>query len=145
MFYDKSIHFYKKKWHFSDANSPDECCFKYYARKIPIAKITSYMETRMDCAKAGIMWVLPLPVLISILISVNRMIDCIKLLKCVICHHKDFRMVIHYIVYVCKISVLSNWFFPSNSLVTQKSLRICVNPELSWVKSAIKMIDDRDF
>nr|AXF84139.1 chemokine ligand 36 [Ctenopharyngodon idella] len=54
------------------ANSPDECCFKYYARKIPIAKITSYMETRMDCAKAGII------------------------------------MVIHYIVYVCKISVLSN-------------------------------------
>nr|AXF84138.1 chemokine ligand 36 [Ctenopharyngodon idella] len=69
----------------NNANSPDECCFKYYARKIPIAKITSYMETRMDCAKAGII------------------------------------------------------------LVTQKSLRICVNPELSWVKSAIKMIDDRDF
>ncbi|KAK9955808.1 hypothetical protein ABG768_015659 [Culter alburnus] len=68
-----------------DANNPDECCFKYYARKIPIAKIASYTETGTDCSKPGVI------------------------------------------------------------LVTQKGLRICVNPELSWVKSTIKMIDDRDF
>ncbi|XP_048040788.1 C-C motif chemokine 36.1 [Megalobrama amblycephala] len=69
----------------NNANMPGECCFKHYARKIPIGKITSYIETRMDCSKPGII------------------------------------------------------------LVTQKSLRICVDPELSWVKSTIKMIDDRDF
>ncbi|XP_048022688.1 C-C motif chemokine 3-like [Megalobrama amblycephala] len=68
-----------------DANTPGNCCFNYYARKIPIAKIASYTETRMDCSKPGVI------------------------------------------------------------LVTQKNLRICVNPELSWVKSAIKMIDDRVF
>ncbi|XP_067258284.1 C-C motif chemokine 36.1 [Chanodichthys erythropterus] len=67
------------------ANTPGECCFKYYARKIPIAKIISYMETSMDCSKRGVI------------------------------------------------------------LVTQKGLRICVNPELSWVKSTIKTIDERDF
>lgn len=64
----------------TDANNPDECCFKYYARKIPIAKIASYTETGTDCSKPGVMWVLQLPVLISVPISVNVNANaCIKL------------------------------------------------------------------
>ncbi|XP_056125867.1 C-C motif chemokine 36.1 [Rhinichthys klamathensis goyatoka] len=69
----------------NNANMPNECCFNYYPRKIPIAKVTSYIETRVDCNKPGVI------------------------------------------------------------LVTQKGFRICVNAGLSWVKSALKMIDDRDF
>ncbi|CAM4526016.1 hypothetical protein PO909_023858 [Leuciscus waleckii] len=68
----------------NNANMPDECCFKYYQRKLHITKITSYVETNIDCSK------------------------------------------------------------PGTILVTPKGLRICVNPGLSWVKSALKMIDDRD-
>lgn len=65
----------------TDASTPGECCFKYYARKIPITKIASYTETRVDCSKPGVMWVLQLPVLISIPISVNVDANaCIKLL-----------------------------------------------------------------
>ncbi|KAK7170285.1 hypothetical protein R3I94_000497 [Phoxinus phoxinus] len=69
----------------NNANMPEECCFNYYSRKIPIAKITSYIETRMECNK------------------------------------------------------------PAVILVTQKGRRICVNPGLSWVKNALKKIDNHDF
>lgn len=56
----------------TDANIPGECCFNCYARrKIPVAKIVSYRETRSDCFKPAVMWVSQLPVLISIPISVN--------------------------------------------------------------------------
>uniref|UniRef100_A0A8C1U5D1 Chemokine (C-C motif) ligand 36, duplicate 1 n=1 Tax=Cyprinus carpio TaxID=7962 RepID=A0A8C1U5D1_CYPCA len=36
------------------ANLPSECCFNNYGRKIPIAKIDSYIETRVDCPKPGV-------------------------------------------------------------------------------------------
>ncbi|XP_077085204.1 C-C motif chemokine 36.1 [Siphateles boraxobius] len=69
----------------SNVNMPNECCFNYYPRKISIAKVTSYIETRVDCKKPGVI------------------------------------------------------------VVTQKGFRICVNPELSWVKSSLKKIDEREF
>ncbi|XP_067295010.1 C-C motif chemokine 36.1 [Pseudorasbora parva] len=68
----------------NNANMPTECCFTHYARKIPITKIISYIETRVDCNKQGVIF------------------------------------------------------------ITQKGFRICVNPDMSWVKSALKIMDDRD-
>uniref|UniRef100_A0A8C2JIB4 Chemokine (C-C motif) ligand 36, duplicate 1 n=1 Tax=Cyprinus carpio TaxID=7962 RepID=A0A8C2JIB4_CYPCA len=39
----------------NSANLPSECCFNNYGRKIPIAKIDSYIEIRVDCPKPGVM------------------------------------------------------------------------------------------
>ncbi|KAG1960428.1 C-C motif chemokine 36.1 [Pimephales promelas] len=69
----------------NNANMPGECCFDYYPRKIPITKVNSYIVTRPECTKPGVI------------------------------------------------------------LVTQKGFRICVNTGLSWVKNALKKIDDRNF
>uniref|UniRef100_A0A8C1P8X6 C-C motif chemokine n=1 Tax=Cyprinus carpio TaxID=7962 RepID=A0A8C1P8X6_CYPCA len=66
------------------ANLPSECCFNNYGRKIPIAKIDSYIEIRVDCPKPGVIF------------------------------------------------------------VTKKGYRMCTDPQLGWVKSAMKAIDDRD-
>ncbi|XP_016386178.1 C-C motif chemokine 3-like [Sinocyclocheilus rhinocerous] len=68
----------------NNANLPSECCFNYRGRKIPIAKIDSYIETRVECVKPGVIF------------------------------------------------------------VTKKGYRICADPQLSWVKSAMKAFDDRD-
>ncbi|XP_026071349.1 C-C motif chemokine 36.1 [Carassius auratus] len=68
----------------NNANLPSECCFNLYGRKLPIAKIDSYIETRVDCTKPGVIF------------------------------------------------------------VTKKSFRICVDPQLSWVKTAMKAVDERD-
>ncbi|XP_073692093.1 C-C motif chemokine 13-like [Garra rufa] len=38
-------------------NTPSECCFKFYGRKISVHKLDSYMETRMDCLKPGVIFV----------------------------------------------------------------------------------------
>uniref|UniRef100_A0A8C1GLG7 C-C motif chemokine n=1 Tax=Cyprinus carpio TaxID=7962 RepID=A0A8C1GLG7_CYPCA len=65
-------------------NLSSECCFNYYGRKIPIAKIDSYMKTRVDCNKTGVVF------------------------------------------------------------VTMKGYRICVDPELNWVKRVMRALDDRD-
>uniref|UniRef100_A0A671NP21 C-C motif chemokine n=1 Tax=Sinocyclocheilus anshuiensis TaxID=1608454 RepID=A0A671NP21_9TELE len=59
------------------ANLPSECCFNHYGRKIPIAKIDSYIETRVECSKPGVIF------------------------------------------------------------VTKRSYRICVDPQLSWVKNYV--------
>ncbi|KAI2662533.1 C-C motif chemokine 14 [Labeo rohita] len=66
----------------NNSNLPSECCFNYYGRKIPIAKIDSYIETRVDCTKPGVIF------------------------------------------------------------VTKKGYRMCVNPQLGWVRNAIKVVDD---
>ncbi|XP_016117079.1 C-C motif chemokine 8-like [Sinocyclocheilus grahami] len=68
----------------NSANLPSECCFSNYGRKIPIAKIDSYIETRVECSKPGVIF------------------------------------------------------------VTKRSYRICVDPQLSWVKNAMKAVDVRD-
>lgn len=54
--YEKSIYYISKLLFFNaDANTPDECCFNYYPRKLPINKVTSYMVTRTECNKPGVM------------------------------------------------------------------------------------------
>uniref|UniRef100_A0A8C1BW58 C-C motif chemokine n=1 Tax=Cyprinus carpio TaxID=7962 RepID=A0A8C1BW58_CYPCA len=68
----------------NNANLPSECCFNYDGRKIPIAKIISYVKTRMDCTKPGVIF------------------------------------------------------------VTMKGSRLCVDPELNWVKRVMRVLDDRD-
>ncbi|RXN17324.1 C-C motif chemokine 8-like protein [Labeo rohita] len=68
----------------NDSNLPSESCFNYFGRKIPIAKIDSYIETGVECSKPGIIF------------------------------------------------------------VTKKGYRTCVDPQLSWVGNALKVIDDRD-
>ncbi|XP_043099859.1 C-C motif chemokine 36.1 isoform X2 [Puntigrus tetrazona] len=67
-----------------NSNLPGECCFSHYGRKIPVSKIDSYVETREECPKSGVIF------------------------------------------------------------VTKKAHRFCLDPQLSWVKSAMKLIDNRD-
>ncbi|CDQ86684.1 C-C motif chemokine 36.1 [Oncorhynchus mykiss] len=38
----------------NNANLPEECCFKYYNRKIPRQLIREYEMTRSDCSKRGV-------------------------------------------------------------------------------------------
>ncbi|XP_066538167.1 C-C motif chemokine 4 homolog isoform X2 [Hoplias malabaricus] len=63
--------------------SPEECCFKFYNKPIPIKSISVYEETRFECPKAGVVF------------------------------------------------------------ITNKGLRICVDPNFKWVKRAIDQIDLR--
>ncbi|XP_052418275.1 C-C motif chemokine 8-like [Carassius gibelio] len=67
------------------ANLPDECCFTYYDRKIPIARTESYIVTRVECTKPGVI------------------------------------------------------------IITKRGSRLCVDPQLNWVKSAMQAVDDRVF
>ncbi|XP_051536338.1 C-C motif chemokine 4 homolog [Myxocyprinus asiaticus] len=69
----------------NNAKTPQECCFKFYERPIPPSKVESYIETKSECPKAGVIF------------------------------------------------------------ITKKPLRICVNPQLSWVRKIMQQIDERDF
>ena len=40
-----------------DIMGPDECCYRYYTKLIPIKKIKSYRTTNPNCPKKGVMWV----------------------------------------------------------------------------------------
>ncbi|XP_038586773.1 C-C motif chemokine 36.1 [Micropterus salmoides] len=67
----------------NNGTGPDDCCFKFYPRRLNKNLITSYYMTDYRCPKTGTI------------------------------------------------------------LVTQKSHHICVDPNLSWVKGIIKMVDER--
>ena len=38
----------------TDGKSPEECCFNFFNKPIPVRSIVSYEETRTDCPKAGV-------------------------------------------------------------------------------------------
>ncbi|XP_053485886.1 C-C motif chemokine 4 homolog [Ictalurus furcatus] len=40
------------------ANPPESCCFNFQRNIIPLRMIKGYKETRLDCTKAGIMFIL---------------------------------------------------------------------------------------
>lgn len=89
------------------ANLPSECCFNNYGRKIPIAKIDSYIETRVDCPKPGVMWVL-------------------------ICHHIHNNYNSKNLLYcVNKISVWSNCDLFLLPVLSQRRVIVCARI-LSW-------------
>ncbi|KAL6491277.1 hypothetical protein MHYP_G00016220 [Metynnis hypsauchen] len=37
-------------------NEPAECCFTFYTRRIPVAAISKFEETRADCPKPGLIF-----------------------------------------------------------------------------------------
>ncbi|XP_041754983.2 C-C motif chemokine 4 homolog [Coregonus clupeaformis] len=41
----------------NNGNGPEECCFKYYTRKLPGQLIREYEMTRSDCPKRGVILV----------------------------------------------------------------------------------------
>ncbi|XP_076829517.1 C-C motif chemokine 4 homolog [Brachyhypopomus gauderio] len=40
----------------NNAKGPQECCFRFFAKPIPVKVIVSYEETRSDCPKAGVIF-----------------------------------------------------------------------------------------
>ncbi|XP_053537714.1 C-C motif chemokine 3-like [Ictalurus punctatus] len=42
----------------NNAKTPESCCFKFQTNKIPLRVIKGYKETRLDCTKAGIVFIL---------------------------------------------------------------------------------------
>ncbi|XP_053537716.1 C-C motif chemokine 3 isoform X1 [Ictalurus punctatus] len=42
----------------NNAKTPEQCCFKFQTNKIPLRLIKGYKETRLDCTKAGIVFIL---------------------------------------------------------------------------------------
>ncbi|XP_066538141.1 C-C motif chemokine 4 homolog [Hoplias malabaricus] len=40
-----------------NAKAPEECCFKFYNKPIPIKSISGYEETRFECPKAGVVFI----------------------------------------------------------------------------------------
>ncbi|KAI4874768.1 hypothetical protein NFI96_023551 [Prochilodus magdalenae] len=41
----------------NNGKSPEECCFNFYSKAIPVRSIVSYEETRSDCPKAGFVFI----------------------------------------------------------------------------------------
>ncbi|NP_001290764.1 chemokine (C-C motif) ligand 36, duplicate 1 precursor [Esox lucius] len=41
----------------NNGNIPEECCFKYYQRKIPKQAIGDYEVTRSDCSRKGVIFI----------------------------------------------------------------------------------------
>uniref|UniRef100_A0A3B4E6J6 Chemokine (C-C motif) ligand 36, duplicate 1 n=1 Tax=Pygocentrus nattereri TaxID=42514 RepID=A0A3B4E6J6_PYGNA len=37
--------------------SPEECCFNFFKKPVPVRSIVSYEETRDDCPKAGVIFI----------------------------------------------------------------------------------------
>ncbi|XP_036416403.1 C-C motif chemokine 4 homolog isoform X2 [Colossoma macropomum] len=37
-------------------NAPEECCFTFYPRRIPVAVISKFEETRAECPKPGLIF-----------------------------------------------------------------------------------------
>ncbi|XP_020508543.2 C-C motif chemokine 36.1 [Labrus bergylta] len=69
----------------SSAIGPDDCCFKFYPRRLNKNKVRSYYMTDERCPKTGVI------------------------------------------------------------LITQKSVRICVDPNLTWVESILRSVDESGF
>ncbi|KAB5578965.1 hypothetical protein PHYPO_G00188540 [Pangasianodon hypophthalmus] len=41
-----------------NANAPDSCCFTFHMNRIPVKVIEKYKETRRECPKAGVVFIL---------------------------------------------------------------------------------------
>ncbi|KAL7880893.1 hypothetical protein SRHO_G00031470 [Serrasalmus rhombeus] len=41
----------------NNGKSPEECCFNFFNKPVPVRSIVSYEETRDDCPKAGVVFI----------------------------------------------------------------------------------------
>ncbi|KAL6491288.1 hypothetical protein MHYP_G00016330 [Metynnis hypsauchen] len=40
----------------NNGKAPEECCFTFFNKPVPVRSIVSYVETRTDCPKAGVVF-----------------------------------------------------------------------------------------
>ncbi|XP_028857428.1 C-C motif chemokine 36.1 [Denticeps clupeoides] len=41
----------------SNGSQPEECCFKFFPKKIPLNRVKSYVSTRPECSKDGVVFI----------------------------------------------------------------------------------------
>uniref|UniRef100_A0AAR2L0Y3 Chemokine (C-C motif) ligand 36, duplicate 1 n=1 Tax=Pygocentrus nattereri TaxID=42514 RepID=A0AAR2L0Y3_PYGNA len=51
------LHIVACLFHLIYGKSPEECCFNFFKKPVPVRSIVSYEETRDDCPKAGVIFI----------------------------------------------------------------------------------------
>uniref|UniRef100_A0AAY4D7S1 C-C motif chemokine n=1 Tax=Denticeps clupeoides TaxID=299321 RepID=A0AAY4D7S1_9TELE len=47
----------KEGYMYLNGSQPEECCFKFFPKKIPLNRVKSYVSTRPECSKDGVVFI----------------------------------------------------------------------------------------